>query len=168
MIDNKFFPIMGSGFNMALANFVWDKKISAKEFSHKLLHEISYDGELEIVENHYKSDDDSKIEVFFRVKDSNGFPNYYKVIINKGDYCYISNLFINVYDGTEYKMADMRDTYSNEESYIEFLKLMMLKNIDDKKRSFENMNDYINIRPVSLNNASLDNEYKAFFSSLFK
>lgn len=78
MIDNKFFPIMGSGFNMALANFVWDKKISAKEFSHKLLHEISYDGELEIVENHYKSDNDSKIEVFFRVKDSNGFPNYYK------------------------------------------------------------------------------------------
>ncbi len=38
--------------------------------------------------------------------------------IKKGDYCYISNLFINVYDGTEYKMADMRDTYSNEESYM--------------------------------------------------
>lgn len=159
---------MGSGLNMALANFVWDKKISAKEFSYKLLHEISYDGELEIVENHYKSDDDFKIEVCFQVKDSNGFPNYYKVLIKRGDYCYISNLFINVYDGTEYKMADMRDTYSNEESYIEFLKLMMLKNIDDKKRSFENMNDYINIRPVSLNNALLDNEYKAFFSSLFK
>lgn len=168
MIDNKFFPIMGSGFNMALANFVWDKKISAKEFSHKLLHEISYDGELEIVECHHQSNDDSRIEVFFKVKDSNGFPNYYKVTINKGDYCYISNLFINVYDGTEYKMADMRDTYSNEESYNEFLKMMMIQSIDDKKRSFENMNDYINIRPVLPNNALLDNEYKSFFSSLLK
>ena len=168
MIDNKFFPIMGSGFNMALANFVWDKKISAKEFSHKLLHEIPYDGELEIVENHHTSDDDSKIEVFFKVKDSNGFSNYYKVTINKGDYCYISNLFINVYDGTEYKMADMRDTYSNEESYMEFLKMMMLQSIADKNRSFQEQDDCINIRPVPLNNASLNNKHKSFFSSLFK
>lgn len=126
---------MGSGFNMALANFVWDKKISAKEFGDKLLHEIPYGEELEIVECHHQSNDDSKIAVFFKVN-----------------------------DGTEYKMADMRDTYSNEESYVEFLKLMMLKNIDDKKRSFENMNDYINIRPVSLDNVLLNNE----FSSLFK
>ena len=162
MIDNKFFPIMGSGFNMALANFVWDKKLSAQEFGNKLL--MLCTGELTVENFSHIRNDDSRIEVCFQVKDSNGFPNYYKVTINKGDYCYISNLFINVYDGTEYKMADMRDTYSNEESYVEFLKLMMLKNIDDKKRSFENMNDYINIRPVSLDNALLNNE----FSSLFK
>ena len=159
---------MGSGFNMALANFVWDKKLSAEEFGNKLLYEIPYTEELKVIRYSRLSNDDSKIEVCFQVKDSNGFPNYFKATINKGDYCYISNLFINVYDGAEYKMADMRDTYSNEESYVEFLKLMMLKNIDDKKRSFENMDDYINIRPVSLDNALLDNEYKSFFSSLFK
>ena len=118
MIDNKFFPIMGSGFNMALANFVWDKKLSAQEFGNKLL--MLCTGELTVENFSHIRNDDSRIEVCFKVKDNNGFPNYYKVTINKGDYCYISNLFINVYDGTEYKMADMRDSYSNEESYMEF------------------------------------------------
>lgn len=166
MIDNKFFPIMGSGFNMALANFVWDKKLSAQEFGNKLL--MLCTGELTVENFSHIRNDDSRIEVCFKVKDNNGFPNYYKVTINKGDYCYISNLFINVYDGTEYKMADMRDSYSNEESYMEFLKMMMLQSIADKNRSFQEQDDCINIRPVPLNNASLNNKHKSFFSSLFK
>ena len=166
MIDNKFFPIMGSGFNMALANFVWDKKLSAQEFGNKLL--MLCTEELTVENFSHIRNDDSRIEVCFKVKDNNGFPNYYKVTINKGDYCYISNLFINVYDGTEYKMADMRDSYSNEESYMEFLKMMMLQSIADKNRSFQEQDDCINIRPVPLNNASLNNKHKSFFSSLFK
>lgn len=155
---------MGSGFNMALANLVWDKKTSAEEFGNKLLYETPYTEELKVIRFSRLSNDDSRIEVCFKVKDNNGFPNYYKVTINKGDYCYISNLFINVYDGTEYKMADMRDSYSNEESYMEFLKMMMIQSIADKNRSFQEQDDCINIRPVPLNNALLDNEYKAFFS----
>ena len=166
MLDNKFFPIMGSGFNMALANFVWDKKLSAQEFGNKLL--MLCTGELTVENFSHTRNDDSRIEVCFKVKDNNGFPNYYKVTINKGDYCYISNLFINVYDGAEYKMADMRDSYSNEESYMEFLKMMMLQSITDKNRSFQEQDDCINIRPVPLNNASLNNKHKSFFSSLFK
>lgn len=157
---------MGSGFNMALANFVWDKKLSAQEFGNKLL--MLCTGELTVENFSHIRNDDSRIEVCFKVKDNNGFPNYYKVTINKGDYCYISNLFINVYDGTEYKMADMRDSYSNEESYMEFLKMMMLQSIADKNRSFQEQDDCINIRPVPLNNASLNNKHKSFFSSLFK
>ena len=166
MLDNKFFPIMGSGFNMALANFVWDKKLSAQEFGNKLL--MLCTGELTVENFSHTRNDDSRIEVCFKVKDNNGFPNYYKVTINKGDYCYISNLFINVYDGAQYKMADMRDSYSNEESYMEFLKMMMLQSITDKNRSFQEQDDCINIRPVPLNNASLNNKHKSFFSSLFK
>lgn len=163
MIDNKFFPIMGSGLNMALANFVWDKKLSAEEFGNKLLYEIPYTEELKVIRYSRLSNDDFKIEVCFQVKDSNGFPNYYKVLIKRGDYCYISNLFINVYDGAEYKMADMRDTYSNEESYVEFLKMMMFQSIDNKKRSFREYDDYTNVRRISLND-----KYKSFFSLLFK
>lgn len=75
---------MGSGFNMALANFVWDKKLSAEEFGNKLLYEIPYTEELKVIRYSRLSNDDSKIEVCFQVKDSNGFPNYYKVLIKRG------------------------------------------------------------------------------------
>lgn len=57
----------------------------------------------------------------------------------------------------------MRDTYSNEESYVEFLKMMMFQSIDNKKRSFREYDDYTNVRRISLND-----KYKSFFSLLFK
>ena len=75
---------MGSGFNMALANLVWDKKTSAEEFGNKLLYETPYTEELKVIRFSRLSNDDSKIEVCFQVKDSNGFPNYYKVLIKGG------------------------------------------------------------------------------------